>query len=131
MILYHGSAKRFDQFVHTGVVNTDSSANGHIGTWLAVDPDIAQRFGPYLYSVEPDFKKSFRISVGDLSRLNAPSVEGDTRTSKEVYTNFRNNLTRNGFDSVAVVEWDDSVQLYIALIPENLAILSVTEGDCK
>jgi hypothetical protein len=126
--LFHGTDADFEQFSLDFAVQSDRASNGHLGVWLAVDHELASRFGSCCLTVEADFACVYQMPLSELSTLHHkmpdPGPDMDMRElERDYYAAVRERLSADGHDAIAVVELDGRVGMYIALQPERLRIV--------
>jgi hypothetical protein len=106
--------------------------NGHLGVWLAASSALAKRFGRHCLAVDADFKRIYRMSITELSALNTEcrkhcsEFEDDglaNEAAKAFYQQRRQALIADGYDSLAIVELNNNVEILVALNTEVLTIV--------
>ena len=134
--LYHGTSASFNSFSLEFAVSSEHAANGHLGIWLAVEKSVACRFGTKCLECEVEFKNIFSITVTELYDINQkcrkliqsgenPEPENIRAVETKFYAEIRSALLEQGYDGIAVLEFDGRIDMYIALYPEQVFIKSV------
>lgn len=136
MRLYHGTDAAFDHFSMDFAARPGMSGNGFLGVWLAVQPDLALRYGERCLEVEADVSNAYAMPVRELSELTSRCRREceellDERAIREMerefYTKVRTRLIADGFDVIQVKEKTGQVDIVIALDPQRLTILRSAE----
>jgi len=121
MRLFHGTSVEFDAFDLNFAVSGGKADNGYLGVWLAVDAELAARFGTFTLVVDAPFVCIYSMGVSELMKMHMnPDCWADSRG---FYGEARERLIAAGYDSIAVTEVDGSVGMYIALHPDRLVIV--------
>jgi hypothetical protein len=133
MELFHGTTARFERFSLEYAARPGMAGNGFLGVWLAVRRELAAAFGGVCLTVRAEITKAYRMSVSELQKLNAecnrllPDDELDENATRETerrfYSKIRDDLLAKGFDTIEIVEWDERVDMVVAMLPERLTIL--------
>lgn len=133
MRLFHGTNEVFHSFSLDFCVREGMAGNGHLGVWLASADDLAKRFGKYCLDVEAHFGCTYRMPIEELSGMHMAiskqcqncETEADAqRIEKEFYLGQRARLCADGYDSIALIEANGRIDMYIALDPVRLVILN-------
>ena len=130
--VYHGTNARFEQFSLDYAARPGMAGNGHLGIWLAVERSLAEKFGVYCLEVEIQVDRAYPMPLSELVRLHNDcnreteafdygSIECRER-EKTFYTNYRENLLAQGYDTVYLVESEGAIHMVIGLQPHRLHI---------
>lgn len=129
--LHHGTNERFERFSLNYAARPGMSGNGHLGVWLAVQPQVAELFGKTCLAVDARVEKPYLMPLKELSRLN-DQVGRLTRElvddvdvaamERRFYTAFRMELLILGHDIIYLQETDGRIEMAIGLIPDKLTI---------
>jgi len=129
--LFHGTSISFDKFSLDFAVRPDMHGNGALGVWLAVEKELASRYGSRCLGVQASFKSVYPMDISELSGLNrkfvsqnteCPSSEESRRRELAYYQGHRQRLLENGYDAIAVIEKNGNCDMMIALDPDRLSI---------
>lgn len=130
--LYHGTNANFSAFDRAFAVTTGRASNGFLGIWLATTQAHAQIYGTTCLTVDAHVGKAENIAIGDLSAWHKEvsvlvrDIEPEQEAmliSREFYQRKRDTFLAAGIDTLLVQELDESVEIVIALRPENLTIV--------
>lgn len=130
-LVYHGTNTLFEQFSLDYGARPGMSGNGHLGVWLAVDRDLAERFGSHCLQVAIEVGCAYRMPLRELADMNRacyaygehePSSSEFRENERKFYTAYREKLINAGYDAIYLVESDDRVEMVIGLVPERLLI---------
>ena len=128
--LYHGTAERFERFSLNFAARAGMSGNGHLGVWMAVQRELAERFGKACLAVEVQVDKPYIMPLQELSRLNdkvrrltRDMTEDDAAaTERNFYTAYRVELLVQGYDIIYLEETDGRIEMAIGLVLNKLSI---------
>jgi len=112
---WHGTDREFDAFSeeHLGS-NPENSANGMLGVWVGMEPEVAGRFGHRLLQVEAAPTKVVRFAVRDLSRFNREAFRFEAG-AEEYWRRLRADLVARGFQMLELVEASGRVDMGVVL----------------
>lgn len=129
--MHHGTVERFKQFSLDFAARPGMSGNGHLGVWLAVRRELAERFGKVCLDVDVEVAKPYIMPLQELSRMN-DQVGRLTRellddaevaaTERRFYTAYRVELLIQGYDIIYLEETDGHIDMAIGLVPAKLSI---------
>lgn len=138
MQLFHGTSATFKSFSLDEAARPGMSSNGHLGVWLAVEADLAERFGSRCLTVEATFDRIHALPIGMLSRMNRDArrlalaaPEDPDEAEKVFYIAQRETFLDQGIDALALTEIDGRCDMMIALRPERLKIVAVHDVEPK
>ncbi|KVP96508.1 hypothetical protein WJ97_11515 [Burkholderia ubonensis] len=109
------------------------SGNGHLGVWLAVERELAERFGAHCLVVDIQVSKAYRMPLRELADMNracyayiehAPDSSEFREHERKLYTAYREQRIKEGYDTIYLEESDGRVEMVIGLVPERLTIQS-------
>jgi len=129
--MYHGAQQRFERFSLDFAARPGMSGNGHLGVWLAVGRELAERFGKTCLDVDVRVEKPYVMQLQELSRLNnevgrlTRELADDDEvaaTERRIYTAYRTELIIQGYDIIYLQEPDGRIDMAIGLMPDKLSI---------
>lgn len=129
--LHHGTHERFERFSLDFAARPGMSGNGHLGVWMAVQQELAERFGQVCLDIDAHVEKPYLMPLQELVRLN-DQVQRLTRelvdddevaaTERRFYTAVRVELLVQGHDIIYLQEADGRIEMAIGLVPDKLSI---------
>ena len=136
MTVFHGTDRHFERFSLDYAARPGMNPNGHLGVWLAMERELAQRFGPLCLEVNLTVDRPYWMPLRELMTLNDRcwrelwcDRERDLTRQEEAdlgqrfYREYREQLLHQGYDTIYLVEKDQRVDMVIALCPDRLTIL--------
>lgn len=123
---YHGTNRDFDAFDESFLGSrADGHSNGLLGIWVAVDRELAERFGERVLAVEVDDRNSKDMSISDLHGIDNTYWRStcDLLTCDEFYRKERQKLLDRGVEMLRIIEKDGSC--HMAIIVDLEAIRNV------
>lgn len=129
--MYHGTQERFEHFDLKFAARPGMSGNGHLGVWLAVTRELAERFGKTCLDVDVQVGKPYLMPLQELSRLNdrcnrlTRDMVDDAevaKTERMFYRAYRMELLIQGYDIIYLEETDGRIEMAIGLVPDKLTI---------
>lgn len=135
LTVFHGTDRQFERFSLDYAARPGMNPNGHLGVWLAMDRELAQRFGALCLEVNLTVDRPYWMSIRELMTLNDRchrelwrdrdrelTEQESAEIGKQFYREYREQLLRQGYDTIYLVEKDDRVDMIIALCPDRLVI---------
>lgn len=128
--MHHGTGERFERFSLDFAARPGMSGNGHLGVWLAVERELAGRFGKVCLDVDVQVETVYVMPLQQLSRMNNEVLrltremddEAARDTERRFYVSYRTELLVQGYDIIYLEEADGRVEMAIALEPARLSI---------
>ena len=128
MRLFHGSAERFDRFSLARAGRLDRASNGALGVWVSDTPEIASRFGGFLYHIEIDPPRVLEVGISTLTRWHDEAF--DLEDPQAFYEQIRLRARGQGYDLIAICEKDGSSPTRIILDPDRIRVLEIEDLSC-
>ncbi|MFL9908348.1 hypothetical protein [Paraburkholderia sp. RL17-337-BIB-A] len=138
MKLLHGTDAVFERFSMDHSARPGISGNSFLGVWLAVQPDLALRYGERCLEVDADVGNAYAMPLSELAALNSRCRQEcadlfDERAIRELerefYTKVRKQLLADGCDTIEVKELRSRVDIVITLDPQRLTILDARSRE--